>query len=172
VKDIRDALLSLSDTAFMIIFAGVFLIASLTAYFLYNDTRLLEKKIAYKQKDLSLALDLRHQYETRKKSLDAPRPERKEGEGLSLASLEEMVAKNFTGGRLTTLKPTAPKADRGKVQTSMEVRVTGAPLGEVVNFLKAANASALSVRKLTLTVPPNQMTLEMQAVVTEGRGHE
>jgi hypothetical protein len=47
--------------------------------------------------------------------------------------------------------------------------VTNAPLGEIVSFLKAAEAAGMRVKKLQLTLPQaNPSALDMHVIVTYG----
>jgi hypothetical protein len=171
VKEIKDLLFSLSDTAYMLILAGILLVVSFAAYTVRADTALIEKKIALKQKDLSRVLELRERYETKKRVVDRRATIKAETPPLSLTFVEEMTTKHFTGGRLTTLKPATGKAEGGKAQMSVELKVSGAPLNEVVSFLRAIGSSGFAVKKLNLTVPANQATLDMQAVIADEGSH-
>jgi hypothetical protein len=79
-----------------------------------------------------------------------------------------MVAKNFTGGTLSSLQPTTSKEGKSAQRMRVEVKVTGATLGEVISFVKSADSMGFSVGKLHLSQPPaNPATLDLQATVSE-----
>jgi len=54
----------------------------------------------------------------------------------------------------------------------VDVKVTGAALGEVISSVKSADSLGLYVAKLRLSQPAaNPTTLDMQATVTERRSN-
>jgi hypothetical protein len=169
---IFDELAAVPKRTYALIFLGVFFVAALSVYFLNEDTRLLEKQISSRQKDLSEMLRLKNTYEMKKHASERLAVKKADIQGISLAIVEEMVAKNFVGGTLTTLQPATTREGKGSRQTAVEVKVTGAPLGEIVSFVKAAENVGLQVGKLRLTLPAaNPTALDMQATIVERRTH-
>jgi hypothetical protein len=154
----------------VVVFLGIFAITALSTYFLHEDTVLLEKQIASRQKDVGIMLQLRNSYEMKKRAFEKT-PKGAEQQSLSLAAIEEMVAKSFVGGKLASLQPTTAK-EKGPQKMSVEVKITGAPLGEVISFMKAAENSGLVVGRLRLSLPDaNPMALDVQATITDRRSH-
>ena len=50
----------------------------------------------------------------------------------------------------------------------IELRISGAPLGEVVSFLKAAETAGFKVKRLQLTVPQaNPAALDMHVMMIQ-----
>jgi hypothetical protein len=91
---------------------------------------------------------------------------------MSLAVMEAIVAKSFVGGSLASLQPTTTKEDRGGQRMAIDIKVVGAPLGEIVSFIKATENTGLRVGRLRLSLPAaNPSTLDMQATVVERRVH-
>ncbi len=157
---------------YVLVFLGIFVITAIYCYFIREDTLLVERRIASRQKDVGMALQLRDSYEIKKRSLDRYAPKRGDDKGMSLGLIEETVAKSFVGGHLASLQPTTRKEDKGGQQMAVEVKVTGAALGEVVSFIKAAENSGLRVGKLRLSVPSaNPTVLDVQATLMERGTH-
>jgi len=168
---IKERLNAIPANAYLIVFLGIFAITTLFTYFLHEDALMLEKQIASRQKDVGIMLQLRDSYEVKKRASErAPRGTERPG-GLSLALIEDIVAKSFAGGRLASLQPTTTK-EKGGQKMSVEVKVTGAPLGEVVSFIKATEGGGLAVGRLRLSLPEaNPMTLDVQATIIERRSN-
>jgi hypothetical protein len=159
---------SVPERIWIFVMAGIFILAGIGTYFLHTDTRLMEQKIISKQKELTAVLQLRDTYEARKRVAEKSL-QKIESTGMSLASVEGIVSKTLVGGKLTMLKPATIKEDRGKQQMVVELRVTNAPLGEIVSFLKAAEAAGFHVKKLQLTLPQaNPTSLDMHVIVAQG----
>jgi len=160
-----SALLSIPERAWFFVFGGIFVLGGIGTFFLYTDTRLLEQKIVSKQKQVSSVLQLKETYETKKRGTE--KSLQKTGSaGMSLASVEGIASKTLVGGKLIVLKPAALKEERGTQQMVIELRVAGAPLGEVVSFLKAAETAGFRVRRLQLTVPQSNPTaLDMHVMM-------
>jgi hypothetical protein len=156
------------EKTYIFIFAGIFLVMTTFIYFLREDTYLLERKIVSKQKDLAAVITLRESYETKKRAFERYSSKTVETQRISLGLIEEMVAKNFIGGRLAMLQPSTVKEQKGEQQTAVELKVNGAALGEVVSFLKSAEASGLHVRKLRVSIPAsNPGALDVHATIME-----
>ena len=116
-------------------------------------------------------LQLRDVYETKKHEPERNTLGKPDNKGLSLALVEDIVTKSFVGGTLTSLQPSTDK-ENGSAQTAVEVKVTGAAVGEVVAFTKAVENAGLRIEKLNLSLPAsNPMVLDMQATLEEGRTH-
>lgn len=167
---IFDELAHVPKRTYALIFLGVFFAAALSIYFLNEQTRLLERQISSRQKDLSEMWRLKNTYEMKKRTFEKFAARATDIRGMSLALVEEMVAKNFVGGTLTTLQPATTREGKGSQQTAVEVKVTGAPLREIVSFVKAAENVGLHVEKLRLTLPAaNPTALDVQATIVERR---
>jgi hypothetical protein len=170
--NISEKFTAIPRHVYVLIFSAIFVVASLSTYFLREDTRLLDKKIEATQKDYAEMLQLKDSYEGRKRAFEKVVSKKAESRAISLAVVEDMVAKNFVGGSLSTLQPAASREEKGQERTAVEVKVTGAPLGEIISFVKAVENSGLHVDKLRLSLAPaNPMSLDMQATVTERRSH-
>ncbi len=165
---IINQLANIPEKYFVLIFLGIFLITGFSTYFYIQDTRILEKKIRAKQKDLFETLQLKDAYETKKRAFERSTVKKIENKGISLGLIEETVAKSFVSGTLAMLQPSHTKEDKGQQRMAVEVKVTGAALGEIVAFVKAAENNGLYVGKMRLSIPAaNPSTLDMQATVME-----
>jgi hypothetical protein len=163
-------LAAVPERVYVVIFFGIFLVAALSAYFIREDTDLLEKQIHSRQKDLSQVLLLRDSYESRKRDSERYVPRAADNRGLSLALIEETAAKSFVGGSLLALQPSTTKEEKGSRRMAVEIKVGGAALGEIVSFVKATESSGFRVEKLRLSLPAsNPSALDMQATITERR---
>jgi len=159
------ALLLVPQRVWLFVFAGIFFLGAVASYLLHADTRAVEEKIVSKQKEVSSALQLKDTYEMRTRSTQKTH-QKSESVGMSLASVQSIVTKTLVGGKLTTLRPAVLKEEKGTQQTAIELSVTGAPLGEIVSFLKAAEIAGFHVKKLQLTVPQaNPTALDMQVIM-------
>lgn len=166
-------LATIPERVYMLGFVGIFFVATVAAYFVQEDTRLLEKRIMVKQKELADIYALRETYEAKKQAAEAAAPKGSTAKGISLASIEEIVSKNLIGGRLVTLRPAGGKGDKDKRQTVIEVKISGLPLGEAVAFLKAIDSAGYRPKKLQLSLPgTGQTMLEMQTSLVDGRVHD
>lgn len=127
----------------------------------------MEQKIVSKQREVSSVLQLKETYDTRKRSIEKSL-QKSESVGISLASVEGIVTKTLVGGKLTMLKPATLKEEKGTQQMAIELTVTGAPLGEVVSFLKAVGTAGFHVKRLQLTVPQaNPTALDMHVIMAQ-----
>jgi hypothetical protein len=170
--NISEKFTAIPQNVYVLIFSAIFVLASLTTYFLREDTRLLDRKIEAGQKDYAEVLQLKDSYDIGKRSFEKAASKKSESRALSLAVLEDMVAKNFVGGSLAMLQPAAGKEEKGQAHTALEVKVTGAPLGEIISFVKAVENSGLQVDRMRLSqAPSNPLSLDMQVTVTERRSH-
>lgn len=166
---IPDNLSAVPHSVYVLVFSAIFVISVSYAYFLNEDAGLLEKKIESRQKDYAEVLQLRDAYESQKHAFEKAVSKKVENnKGISLGVVEEMVAKSFTGGTLAALQPVAAREGKKGQRMSVEVRVNGAALGEVISFVKSADSLGLYVAKLRLSLPAaNPTTLDMQATVAE-----
>jgi hypothetical protein len=161
------ALLLVPERVWLLVFAGIFFLAAAASYVLQTDARAMEQKIISKQREVSLVLQLKDTYETRTRSTEKSL-QKAESVGMSLASVQSIVTKTLVGGKLTTLKPATLKEEKGTQQMAIELSVTGAPLGEVVSFLKAAETAGFHVKRLQLTVPQASPTaLDMHVIMAQ-----
>ncbi len=155
-------------SAYVLIFSAVFVISLFCAYFLSADGRVLEKKIESKQKDYAEILLLRDVYESQKRAFEKAVSKKTENRPMSLGAVEEMAGKSFIGGTLTGLQPVTVKEGKGVQRMSVDVKVSGAALGEVISFVKSAENCGFVVGKLRLSQQAaNPTTLDMQATVME-----
>ena len=169
---ILDNFPAVPASVYVLAFLAIFGISAIYAYFLSEDTRLLEKKIESRQKDYAEVLQLKDVYESQKHVLEKAVSRKVENRGISLGVVEELVAKNFIGGTLTALQPTITREEKGGQRMAVDVKVTGAPLGEVISFVKSADNFGLYVSKLRLSAPAaNPTSLDMQATVMERRSN-
>ncbi len=169
---IFSSLAAVPEKVYVMIFFGIFLVASLSAYFVREDADLLEKQIYSRQKDLSQTLQLRDAYETKKRESERYVPKTADSQGISLALIEETAAKSFVGGTLTMLQPASTKEEKGSKRMEVDIKVTGAALGEIVSFVKATENAGLRVEKLRLSLPASNPTaVDMQATIAERRSH-
>ncbi len=159
-------------SVYALAFTAIFAISTIYAYCLSEDARLLQKKIESKQKDYAEVLQLKDVYESQKRALEKAVSKKTESRAISLGLVEEMVAKNFMGGTLTAMQPAPTKEEKGGQRMAVDVKVTGAPLGEIISFVKSAENIGLYVGKLRLSVPAaNPTSLDMQATVMERRSN-
>ena len=155
------------ERVWLLVFAGIFFLGAVASYVVYTDARAVEQKIVSKQRELSSVLQLKDTYETRTRSTEKSL-QKTESVGMSLASVESIVTKTLVGGKLTMLKPATLKEEKGTQQMAIELSVTGAPLGEVVSFLKAAETAGFHVKRLQLTVPQaNPTALDMNVIMAQ-----
>jgi len=169
---ILDNFRAVPVTVYVLAFSAIFGISALCTYFLSEDTRLLEKKIESRQKDYAEVLQLRDVYESQKRALEKAVSRKVENRGVSLGVVEEMVAKNFIGGTLTALQPATAREEKRGQRMAVDVKVTGAPLGEIISFVKSADNFGLYVSKLRLSTPAaNPTSVDMQATVVERRSN-
>jgi hypothetical protein len=165
---IINRLATIPEKYFVLIFLGIFLITGFSTYFSIQDTRILEKKIRAKQKDLFETLQLKDAYEAKKRATERLGGKKTERKDISLGLIEETVAKSFVSGKLATLQPTHTKEEKGQQHMTIDVKVAGAALAEVIAFVKAVESSGLYVEKMRLSTPAaNPSTLDMQATVKE-----
>jgi len=172
MKILFDRLAAVPEKIYVLLFFGIFLVTAFSAYFVREDTALLERRIAARQKDLAEVLQLRDTYEAKKHEPDKIALKKSDNQTISLGLVEGMVAKSFVGGTLTALQPMTNKGEKGGTQTAVEVKVTGAALGEIVAFVKAAENTGLRIDKLHLALAAsNPMALDVQATITERRSN-
>jgi hypothetical protein len=166
-------LANISERVYILGFVGIFFVATVAAYYVHQDTRLLEKEIVSKQNEVASIYALKDIYEAKKQAAEATVPGGSSAKGMSLASIEEIASKSLIGGRLVTLRPASGKADKNKRQMVVELKISGAPLGEVITFLQAIDAAGYRPKKLQLSLPgTGQTMLEMQASLIDGRVHD
>ena len=167
--NIPERLRTVPQNVYVIGFLGVFVISLLFAYFTMEDTRLLEKKIQSRQKEYAEVLRLREIYEAKKHAA-----EKAGGQGekhpMTLASVEELAGKSFFGGTLSNLRPVTDRMGRGAGSMAVEIKVTNAPLGEVISFVRNAEGFGFYVGKLHLSLSSaGTGGLNVEATVTEKR---
>lgn len=153
------------------IFILIIVVSLSYAYIVNQDCRDLDRKIAARQGELDRIIKLKKLYLAKKRSFDRA-ASRGGGESVAtLAQLEEIVANSFVGGRLTMLKPSLIKEGRGKgkKQDTMELKIGGATLGEVITFVTTLESAGLYVKKLQLSMPAaGQVVIDMYVIVAGG----
>ena len=170
--NVPDRLRNIPQNVYVIFLVGIFVISAFFAYFTREDAHLLERKIKSRQKDYAEALQLRDIYEAKKRAADKAGAGRVEKRPVTLTAVEELIGKSFIGGALSTLRPISEKGEKGREQMAVEIRVTNAPLGEVISFVKNAEGTGFFVGKLRLSMPANNSSsLDMQATVMEKRSN-
>jgi hypothetical protein len=151
---------------------AIFAIAAVIAYSFFEDGRAIDIRIASKQKDLGQILQMRDYYEARKRAVEKSVIGKQERTVLSLAVMEEMVGRTFVGGRLTQLQPVTMKEGKTDRGTVIDVKIAGAPLSEVIAFVRAVEDAGLQVGRMRLSLPTtNPSMLDVQATVIERRSH-
>lgn len=159
--------------AYLLCFIGTFIVATAAAYFTHRDTGLLEKRILSKQQEISHITALKETYEAKKQAFEASGPTEMPAKGMSLTVIEEIASRTLKGGRLVSLRPAPAKTDKEKRQMAVEVKISSAPLAEVISFLQAVDYSGFRLKKLQLSLQGiGQTMLEMQASLIDGRTHE
>ena len=168
-----ERLAAVPERIYVMLFFGIFLVTAFSAYFLREDTALLEKRIAAQRRNLAEVIQLRDIYETKKHGIGGRASDKKpDYQHLSLGLVEGLVAKSFVGGTLASLQPSTNKEGKASRQVRVDVKVAGAALGEVVTFVKAAEDSGIGIEKLQLSLPASNPTaLDMQATLFERRSH-
>ncbi len=164
-----NTLSSLPEKVYIGAFVLIIILTASYAYIMSGDTIALEQKIVSRQKDLNGIVKLKDLYLAKKKNFEHATAKKTEKNKPSLTLLEEVVSKTFVGGRLTLLKPSTMKDEKGKSLGIYELKFGGAALGEVVNFVKEVESAGLYVKKLQMNMPAAGQTLiDMYAVITEG----
>lgn len=165
--NIKEFMALINERIFII---GVILIACTAiwlSYIFFWEGRALDQKIITKQNELVRILELKDAYLANKYKLERSNEKRDDKRSFSLSYIEEIVSKTFIGGKLTMLKPSTLKEQKGGGFPSLELKVSNATLNEVVAFLGKVESSGLAIRKIYLTVPQNQSTIDLYAVITE-----
>lgn len=161
--------LSISERTYVLLFLAIIVISSVYTYFQIEDASSLDKKIATRQKELERTIMLKDVYFAKKRNTESLPSKKTEEKAISLGLIEDITAKTFVAGKLSSLRPTAVKEERGKAQVMFELKVNGAALGEVITFVKEVQNSGLYVRKLQLTMPASGQTfVDMYATITAG----
>lgn len=163
---IKDLLSVPSEKIFLIITGIIVCVALWASYCFYSSSRLLDQKISAKQNELARIIKLREIYLSNTYRIEKAASATNGRPTLSLSLMEEMVSKTFVGGKLSMLKPSTLKEQRGASQPAVELKVTGAALAEIVSFIKDIESAGLSLKKFYLTLPPDQTVLDMYIVVT------
>ena len=92
---VNGRLAAVPERIYVVIFTGIFLVAAFGAYFIREDTDLLERQILSKRKDLGQVLILRDSYEAKKRESERYATKTADTKGISLALIEETAAKSF-----------------------------------------------------------------------------
>lgn len=164
--NIKEIMALINERIFI---TGVVLIACIAIWFSYNfyqEGGALNQKIITKQNELVRILELKDIYLKNKYKAERANLKRDDKQSFSLSYIEDVVSKTFISGKLTMLKPSTLKEQKGGGFPSLELKISNATLNEVVVFLGKVETSGLSIRKLYLTVPQNQPTIDVYAVIT------
>jgi hypothetical protein len=155
-----------SERASLVVVVCVAIGALLASYAFHHKSVALEPRIALRQQELARMAGLKSIYLS-ERSRTVNTSGRQDGRPeLTLSLMEDIIRKTLVGGRLSMLKPSLLKQERGKAQSAIDVRLTSVPLGEAVSFMKALEANGLSMKKLTLTVQQSQTTLDLSTMIT------
>lgn len=160
---------SISERAYVLLFLVIIVVSAVYTYFQIEDASSLDKKIATRQKELERTIMLKDVYLAKKRSTEGLPTKTTEQKPISLGLIEDITAKTFVAGKLSSLRPTAVKEEKGRAQVMFELKVNGAALGEVITFVKEVEGSGLYVRKLQLNMPSSGQTfVDMFATLTAG----
>jgi hypothetical protein len=166
-------LATIPERVYLLGFIGIFCVATAATYFVYQDTTVLDRKIKSKQREVADVYALKELYEAKKQAFEAATPVGTARKPMSLASVEEIAGKSLIGGRLVALRPAMGRGDKDRRQMALELRVSDAPLGEVITLLQAIYSAGYRPKKLQLSLPSTgQATLDMQVSMVDGRAHE
>lgn len=160
---------SIPEKVYILAFLAIIVLSSAYTYFQAEDTFALEKKIASRQKEFDRTVMLKDMYLAKKKNMEGLFSKGTEEKTASLGLIEELASKTFIAGKLTMLKPSTAREEKGKTQVIFELKVGGAALGEVIAFVKGIEASGLYVKKLQLNISASNPTfLDMYTIITAG----
>jgi hypothetical protein len=162
---------SIPERTYVLLFLIIIIISSAYTYFQIEDASSLDKKIATRQKELERTIMLKDIYLAKKRNAEGlpTTTKEKEQKAISLGLIEDITAKTFVAGKLSSLRPTAVKEEKGRAQVMFELKVNGAALGEIIAFVKEVEGSGLYVRKLQLNMPSSGQTfVDMFATITAG----
>jgi len=164
---IQDIVSLASERLFFIIFVGIFIISCVLTYIFASNAALLDPKIIAKQSELARVIKLKEIYLARKHYIERGKTSDAEKKKFSLATIEDVVTKNFVTGNLLMLRPTTSREGRGRSQSIIEVKVSGVALKEVVSFIQTIESLGFSLTKLQLTMVQNLELLDVYAMVGE-----
>ena len=159
---------SVSERTYVILFAAIIVLSSVYIYFQIEDAASLDKRIATRQKELERTIMLKNVFLAKKRGAENVQVKKTQEKTPSLGLIEDITAKTFVAGRLTSLRPTAAKEERGGSQVMFELKVNNAALGEVITFVKEVESSGLYVRKLQLNMAASGTFVDMYATITAG----
>jgi hypothetical protein len=111
---------------------------------------------------------LKDVYLAKRRSAENVQVKKTEEKTPSLGLIEDITSKIFVAGRLSSLRPTAVREERGRAQVMFELKVNNAALGEVIAFVKEVESSGLYVRKLQLNMAVSGTFVDMYATITAG----
>jgi hypothetical protein len=159
---------SVSERTYVLLFAAIIVLSSVYTYFQIEDAASLDKKITTRQKELERTVVLKEVYFAKRRSAENVQVKKTEEKTPSLGLIEDITSKIFVAGRLSSLRPTAVREERGRAQVMFELKVNNAALGEVIAFVKEVESSGLYVRKLQLNMAASGTFVDMYATITAG----
>jgi hypothetical protein len=159
---------SVSERTYVLLFTAIIALSSVYIYFHIEDAASLDKKIATRQKELERTIVLKDVYLAKRRSAENVQVKKTEEKTPSLGLIEDITSKIFVAGRLSSLRPTAVREERGRAQVMFELKVNNAALGEVIAFVKEVESSGLYVRKLQLNMAASGTFVDMYATITAG----
>jgi hypothetical protein len=159
---------SISERTYVLFFTAIIVLSSVYTYFQIEDAASIDKKITTRQKELERTVMLKEVYLGKRRSAENVQVKKTEEKTPSLGLIEDITAKTFVAGRLTSLRPTAVTEERGKARVMFELKVNNAALGEVIAFVKEVENSGFYVRKLQLNMAASGTFVDMYATITAG----
>jgi len=170
MKKIAGILKLIPTRLYLLGFIILTILTSTYSYIFYKDAVAFDQRIASKQKELLNVLELKDIYVAKKHYAERSRLEKSERINVSLGFIEEMVTKIFISGKMTMLKPSVSKQEKGKTQQNVyELKVGGAALKEIIAFMDEAESKGLFVKKFQLNIQAsNPSLLDMYVVIAAG----
>jgi hypothetical protein len=164
IMDLISAIPEKAYYAAMLCIAALFLWGS---YSLYGDAGLLDARIGAKQRELGRVASLKDTYLSYTGALRKDSVKKSAASTLSLGLVESLVSKNLASGTLASLKPGTGKEQKGKSSATVEIKVTGLPLGETIGFVSAVESTGLVFRKLQFALPQDEELIDLYATLAE-----
>lgn len=165
--NVRDFISAIPERAYYAVMLCIAALLLWASYSFYSDARLLDVKIAAKQRELGRVVSLKDTYLSYTGAFRKASVKKQAASTLSLGLIESLVAKNLTGGTLNSMKPGTAKEQKGKSSAVVELKVTGAALGEAIGFVNAAESSGLVFKRLQFTLPQDEELIDLYATIGE-----
>jgi hypothetical protein len=165
--NLRDLFALIPERAYYVVMACVTALILWGAWSYYSDASLLEIRIAAKQRELGRVISLKDTYLSYTGALRKGPDKKWSASGLSLGLIEGLVSKNLTSGTLNSMKPGTAKEQKGKSSAVVELKVTGAALGEAIAFVGAVESSGLVFKRLQFSLPQDEELIDLYATIGE-----